>query len=216
VTRPAEPAPSFGAAAGPRRGKGRCPVAHATNGKTAGPAHTTPPAACAGGGAPINSDLDGAPPGGRARDGKFSTGNRLSKGNSAHRKMAELRRALFAGLDEGRMRTLGEKLFAMAAAGDLEAMKVLLAYSIGKPQRMPDEDALDLMEWRLLRAAPSLQQVWYVIDQLADPAIAAQLFRDRSAATAAELFQQICRVTDADPLRFARSQVREAEAKIGK
>jgi hypothetical protein len=177
-------------------------VTHARNGKVAGPP-------------PTNSAFDGAPPGGRTAAGRFAAGNQLSRGNSAHRKMAELRRALFEHLDADRMRTLGERLFSMAAAGDLEAMKILLAYSIGKPRPTVDEDSLDLMEWRLLRAAPSLQQVWYVIDQLGDPALAAALVRDKSAATAAELFQQICRVTDADPLRFARAQVAEAEAKIG-
>jgi hypothetical protein len=182
-----------------------------SNGEAHGSARAAPHAA-----PPSNSEFDGAPPGGRARDGKFCKGNTLSRGNSAHRKMAELRRALFAGLDGGRMRTLGEKLFAMAAAGDLEAMKVLLAYSIGKPQRMPDEDCLDLQEWALLKQFPTMAQVWFVLDQLGDPALAAELFRDKSAATAQDLFQQIRRVTESSPLRFAQAQLDEAAARAGK
>jgi hypothetical protein len=130
--------------------------------------------------------------------------------------MAELRRALFEHLDAGRMRTLGERLFAMAAAGDLEAMKILLAYSIGKPRPAVDEDGLDLREWAMMKQFPTAAQIWFVLDQLGDPALAAELFREKSAATAAELFQQIRRVTESSPLRFAQAQLDEAKARTGR
>jgi hypothetical protein len=130
--------------------------------------------------------------------------------------MASLRRALFRDLDEGKMQLLGQRLYERAVAGDLEATKLVLLYACGRPREAPDEDSLDLQQWRLLRQFPTMSQVWYVLDQLGDPALAAELFRDQSATTAAELFQQIRRVTDSSPLRFAQAQLDEAAARAGK
>jgi hypothetical protein len=165
---------------------------------------------------PSASALDGAAPGGRDRLGKFCRGNKLSKGNASNRRMAALRAALFADLDEGKMQALGQRLYERALAGDLEAVKLVLLYACGRPRESPDEDSLDLQQWRLLRQFPTMSQVWFVLDQLGDPALAAELFRDKSAATAAELFQQIRRVTESAPRRFAQAQLDEAAARTGK
>src|SRR5262249_51765275 len=117
-------------------------------------------------------DPEGAPREGRTRGGQFARGNRLSKGNAAARRMVAPRAELLQGFDEGRARARGEKLYALAVDGDLEAAKLLLASALGKPRVAPDPDRLDVEEWRLLREAPTLIQLWLWLHERGDPAFA--------------------------------------------
>ena len=46
------------------------------------------------------------------------------------------------------LEVIAAKAIEMAKTGDAAAMKLVLAYSIGKPRETPDPDALDHDEWR--------------------------------------------------------------------
>jgi hypothetical protein len=159
---------------------------------------------------------DEAAPNDRDRAGKFLRGNRCSLGNASSRKMAQLRGAFLEDIDGPKLRQLAAKLFSMAVSGDLEAAKLILFYALGKPRECPDADRLDLDEWRLLRESPTPAQVWFTVDQGCDPSFGVELWRRNSAAGPEALFQQIRRVTDSSPLRFAQSQLDEARAKTGR
>src|SRR5262249_33112706 len=146
--------------------------------------------------------------------GKFQKGNKLGLGNGGARRMAALRAELCKAFDEGRARQLGDKLFALAMGGNVQAAKLPTGYALGKPREAPDADRLDLDEWRRLRASPSLAQVFHTLDQLADPALAAELFRRHCAESAAALFRQIKRETAASEeaaARFAKNVAAEDE-----
>ena len=82
---------------------------------------------------PLPSASDGVvvPP--RRPDGKFGLGNSFGQGNPVLKKVHALRARLLDVVDEDAMDRLGRQLLALAESGDLEAIKVLLAYTIGKP-----------------------------------------------------------------------------------
>jgi hypothetical protein len=150
-----------------------------------------PPAACPAGSPPLDAvstvDLPGAatrPPGdgkpsaeGRTAKGTFAPGNTVARGNPNARRMAALRSALLECLTGERMKALGERLYAAAVGGDWTAAKLLLAYAVGKPREAVDADRLDLDEWKLLDAAPTLAQYLRLSMDGVDPKDAAELFK---------------------------------------
>jgi hypothetical protein len=86
--------------------------------------------------------------------GRFAPGNRFGKGNPHARRMAALREAFLAVATEERMRQLGERLYAAAAAGDWQAAKLFLLFAIGRPAAAVDPDGLDRAEWEQVQQYP--------------------------------------------------------------
>jgi hypothetical protein len=72
---------------------------------------------------------------GRASNGRFSTGNTFAAGNPILRKIRALRAQLVQSIDRQAMQRIIRKLIEMAEAGDMEAIKVLFNYSIGRPSQ---------------------------------------------------------------------------------
>src|SRR5262245_3164172 len=70
---------------------------------------------------------------GRDASGRFSKGNQGGPGNPHGRRVAELRTAFLRAATPERMQQLAEALFQRAALGDLDALRLFLAYTIGKP-----------------------------------------------------------------------------------
>jgi hypothetical protein len=70
---------------------------------------------------------------GRLDDGRFGAGNKYGRGNPHHRKLHALRATLVGALTPEKMKTIGGKLVAAAESGDLDATKILLNYTIGRP-----------------------------------------------------------------------------------
>jgi hypothetical protein len=114
---------------------------------------------------------------GRTAIGTFAPGNRFARGNPNARKMATLRAALLECATAERMKSLGEKLYELAIAGDLAVAKLLLAYAVGKPGGAVDADRLDLDEWKLLDAAPTMAQYLRLSLDGIDPKDAAEVFK---------------------------------------
>jgi hypothetical protein len=80
--------------------------------------------------------------GGRDAGGRFTSGNRCSKGNANARRMAQLRAALFDGVTATQWAAVVQKLVLLATYGHLDAIKLLFLYCLGQPRR-PDPDAAD-------------------------------------------------------------------------
>jgi hypothetical protein len=95
---------------------------------------------------------------GRTAKGTFAPGNQFARGNPNARKMAALRAALLEAVTVERMKALGEKLYERAMAGDSAAAKLLLAYAIGKVPEAVNADRLDLDEWSIAEAMPTVSQ----------------------------------------------------------
>src|SRR5262249_37867474 len=67
------------------------------------------------------------------------------------RKVAQLRAALVNFVTEDDMKHLAFVLKMRAEGGDMQAMKLLFQYVLGKPGETVDPDRLDVDEWRKLQ-----------------------------------------------------------------
>ena len=102
---------------------------------------------------------DGAENGRDAKSGRFTPGNKFSRGNPFSRRQAAMRSALVEAVGEEKLRAIACKLASMAAEGDVQAAALLFSYILGKPQAAPNPDTLDLEEWRLFDAQPTVAEI---------------------------------------------------------
>ena len=70
-----------------------------------------------------------------------------------------MRSALVEAVGEEKLRAIACKLASMAAEGDVQAAALLFSYILGKPQAAPNPDTLDLEEWRLFDAQPTVAEI---------------------------------------------------------
>jgi hypothetical protein len=105
--------------------------------QTAPPSATVAPAA------------DAAPPNtspGRDARGRFARGNIGGPGNPFARQSAAFRKALCDSVTDDDIQTLTRTLLDKAKGGDVAAIKLLFAYTIGRPADAVNPDALDVDE----------------------------------------------------------------------
>jgi hypothetical protein len=98
-------------------------------------------------------ETGGSQPAGEERDarGRFAKGNKGGPGNPFARKVAELRAALVNFVTEDDMKHLCFVLKMRAEGGDMQAMKLLFQYVLGKPGETVDPDRLDVDEWQKMQ-----------------------------------------------------------------
>jgi hypothetical protein len=70
--------------------------------------------------------------------GRFKIGNTASKGNPLGGTVAKLRASMIAAITPERITEIIESLLEAATSGDINAAKLVLLYSIGKPLDPPD------------------------------------------------------------------------------
>lgn len=105
------------------------------------------PAPSLGGGAP-DSPATGLTP-----NGRFANNDRGSPGNPFARQVAALRRALLNRVTAVDIEEVLAALLIKSKTGDLAAIKLLLAYTIGRPGPAVDPDTLEQQEWQLHQQA---------------------------------------------------------------
>lgn len=66
--------------------------------------------------------------------------------NPFARHQARMRRLLFEVITVDRLTAILEQLATMAQEGSIPAMKLLLSYTLGKPEKQVDPDTVDLQE----------------------------------------------------------------------
>lgn len=90
---------------------------------------------------------------GRGPGGKFTTGNRCALGNPNARRVAAIRRALFASIKPGDLKAAVAELVKQAKGGDRLALAELLDRTLGRPVQsdllMRVEELERLVEERL-------------------------------------------------------------------
>jgi hypothetical protein len=77
------------------------------------------------------------------------------------------------------MRQLAEKLFEMALAGDLDAAKLVMERTLGKPAAPVDPDTMDIAELALLDASPTRVELLRAALRGVNPQTAIEFIRDR-------------------------------------
>jgi hypothetical protein len=88
---------------------------------------------------------------GRDAHGRFRPGNQGGPGNPFARKVAALRKTLLDCVSEQDLKDMAEALKLKARQGDTAAIKLLLQYSVGKPESPKDPDRMDADEWQRLQ-----------------------------------------------------------------
>jgi hypothetical protein len=88
---------------------------------------------------------------GRDASGRFAKGNSAGRGNPFARKVAALRAAFLKDLTRDDIKEIVATLKAQAKKGDVAAARLLLSYSLGKPDKAVDVDRLDADEWEVIR-----------------------------------------------------------------
>src|SRR5262245_50476209 len=86
---------------------------------------------------------------GRDASGRFAAGNQGGPGNPYARQTAQLRVAVLETMNETEVRLITQRLLTLALQGDLQAIKLVLAYAIGKPEPVINPDEIDRLEWEL-------------------------------------------------------------------
>ena len=99
---------------------------------------------------------------GRMSDGRFAPGNKLSRGNPIHRKMHVMRRALLEAADTQSVKDVFKKLFELAMAGDVMAIRLYLEYCCGKPHQIIE---LGLSERSMNANRQAMEQAQRQLDQ---------------------------------------------------
>jgi hypothetical protein len=85
----------------------------------------------------------------RDASGRFQAGNRGGPGNPFARQVAALRQAMLKRVTAEDIERLTGKLLELADEGSIQAIKLVLAYTIGKPQPAPNPDRMDADEWNV-------------------------------------------------------------------
>lgn len=97
--------------------------------------------------------------------------------NAFARRVARLRWLVVEAVSDDDVLAVVGQLVSRARAGNVAAIKLLLAYTVGKPAAAVDPDALDLAEWRLLQAGSTpMEQLVRVLRGL-PPDLACDLAR---------------------------------------
>ncbi len=86
---------------------------------------------------------------GRDANGRFAKGNPGGPGNPYTRQTALLRQVVLDELNEVEVRIIVQRLKARAVGGDVQAIKLVLAYAVGKPENAVNPDEVDRLEWEL-------------------------------------------------------------------
>jgi hypothetical protein len=97
---------------------------------------------------PPHLEPEAPPPNGRDAKGRFAKDNPGGPGNPFARRTAAFRKAAAEAVSDETVTAVMHKLAELALAGDLAAIKLFLAYTVGKPAPAVDPDTLDLHEVR--------------------------------------------------------------------
>src|SRR5437763_12313986 len=88
---------------------------------------------------------------GRDESGRFTQGNAGGPGNPFARESARILQCFRSSFSDQDLQAMLRKLYEVAMTGDVSAMKLILAYQIGKPLPAPQPDKLDQEEWQHLK-----------------------------------------------------------------
>jgi hypothetical protein len=92
----------------------------------------------------------------REASGRFAKGNRGGPGNPFARQVAEFRKAIIEATTPEKIQAVVAKVEVKALEGDLAAVKIYLAYTVGRPTAAPDPDSLDVQEASLIQQERAL------------------------------------------------------------
>jgi hypothetical protein len=121
---------------------------------------------------------------GRDDEGRFARGNRGGPGNPFARQVAELRKAFLERATGERLKALADKLIELALEGNVQAAKLVLSYTLGKPAAAVNPDRMDVEEWHGYRETTGMVTELPGMMRAPEPELPLRLMRGtREAAT---------------------------------
>jgi len=87
---------------------------------------------------------------GRKANGQFALGNEFGPGNPFARQVARLRQAALNVVGDKDIEEIFSAIMALAKNGNLQAAKLILSYTIGKPAQAENPDQMDQQELELV------------------------------------------------------------------
>jgi hypothetical protein len=148
---------------------------------------------------------------GRDAGGHFARGNAGGPGNPHSRHCAYMLSILRSTIDDTKLKAVIQVLYERALEGDMGAIKLVLAYSIGKPAPAPNPDGIERDEWnRLEEASVQHKAVTDLLNSLPSP-LASDLVRTtwqvKSGAFADNLARQLMpQGVAVDPVQAAQPE----------
>ena len=110
--------------------------------------------------APATPSTSPSPNGERDANGRFAKGNLGGPGNPFARQVAELRQAFLDRIDKEKIGKLMDRMYDLAMEGNMQAAKLILSYTIGKPVPMTNPDRVDSDEWDIFKeTAPMMHEL---------------------------------------------------------
>ena len=113
----------------------------------------------------------------RDDQGRFKVGNAGGPGTPFARQVAALRKALLATVQPEDIAAIVQALLEQAKKGNVQAAKLVLAYTVGKPEKAADPDRLDAHEWYVQKETAGMMQELAQVTQAPDPEVALRAAR---------------------------------------
>jgi hypothetical protein len=120
---------------------------------------------------------DGDKGDGRDQGGRFTKGCKGGPGNPAYRLCSERRQRFLSAVSNEDIDAVAARLKAEALGGNIDAMRLLLLYSVGRPLPAADPDRADLDELQLRLAWPAVVEVLFAALDGMEPQAALEFIR---------------------------------------
>jgi hypothetical protein len=143
---------------------------------------------------------------GRDDHGRFARNNPGGPGNPFARQVARLRQVLLNGVTAEDMAVIAHKLIDLAKDGNVQAIKLLFSYTLGKPPATEPPDQLDIQEWQLFRQSATMAEELPGLVATPDPSLPLQMVRAARPAMASDMSRQL-----SEALRAGAEQERKRQ-----
>jgi len=153
-----------------------------------------------------------ANPSADARDakGRFAPGNPGGPGNPFARQVAALRQALLNSVTPADLQAVAKALIQRAVEGNVQAAKLLLSYTIGKPQPAPEPDRMDADEWNVYQETAPMKHESATVIQAGVPEAHLQIVRMMRPLVTQMMTQQLAAMANETPEECAAREDAEA------
>ena len=147
---------------------------------------------------------------GRDDLGRFVMNNKGGPGNPFARQVAALRQALIDSISPDDIQDVATRLLALAKDGNVQAAKLLLAYTIGKPQPAPEPDRLDADEWQGYKETAPMKKEAAAVTSAGEPGFHLNVVRTLRPITTELMRRQAVQIFEETPEQ--RKKREDAEA----
>jgi hypothetical protein len=94
----------------------------------------------------------------RDPSGRFAFGNPGAPGNPFARRVAQIRKAMLQAVSDEDIAQIMAAMIQRAKEGHVQAAKLVMSYTLGKPEKATDPDRVDVEEWELQKDTAAMYE----------------------------------------------------------